>query len=215
MREAYSYRADAAVPAFPDDKPIIVFDGKCVLCSRWARFVMRQDPDKRFRLLAAQTPLGAALYRHYGLDPVDYETNVLIEDGRAWLKSESTIRMFERLGFPGSLGKTQAARCGVSVSSNRLRFHVSVIVAAFLSGRSEIDAVFRVGMVRTPVRGFRVCARNGAAARPGAEERAGRAHDDASRHRRLARRGRVAERGAHRQFPPGEPRRVRGAVGAH
>jgi hypothetical protein len=31
MREAYSYRADAAVPAFPDDKPIIVFDGKCVL----------------------------------------------------------------------------------------------------------------------------------------------------------------------------------------
>jgi predicted DCC family thiol-disulfide oxidoreductase YuxK len=102
MREAYSYRADAAVPAFPDDKPIIVFDGKCVLCSRWARFVMRQDPDKRFRLLAAQTPLGAALYRHYGLDPVDYETNVLIEDGRAWLKSESTIRMFERLGFPWS-----------------------------------------------------------------------------------------------------------------
>ena len=102
-REAYSYCADPAVPKFPDDKPIIVFDGKCVLCSRWARFVMRHDGDKRFRLLAAQTPLGAALYEHYGLDPVDYETNVLLEDGRAWLKSEGTIRMFERLGFPWSL----------------------------------------------------------------------------------------------------------------
>ena len=103
MREAYSYRADAAVPAFPDDKPIIVFDGKCVLCSRWARFVMRHDGEKRFRLLAAQTPLGTALYEHYGLDPVDYETNVLLEGGRAFLKSEGTIRMFERLGFPLNL----------------------------------------------------------------------------------------------------------------
>jgi predicted DCC family thiol-disulfide oxidoreductase YuxK len=102
QRAAYSYRSDAAVPPFPDDKPIIVFDGRCVLCSRWAQFVMRHDRDKRFRLLAAQTPLGTAIYAHYGLDPVDYETNVLLEDGRAWLKSEGTIRMFERLGFPWS-----------------------------------------------------------------------------------------------------------------
>ena len=102
VRDAYSYRADAAVPPFPDDKPIIIFDGKCVLCSRWARFVMRHDGDKRFRLLAAQTPLGTALYKHYGLDPVDYETNVLLERGGAFLKSEGTIRMFERLGFPWS-----------------------------------------------------------------------------------------------------------------
>ena len=100
--EAYSYRDDPRVPPFPDDKPIIVFDGHCVLCSRWASFVMRHDRDKRFRLLAAQTPLGVALYEHYGLDPIDYETNVLLEDGRAWLKSEGTIRMFERLGFPWS-----------------------------------------------------------------------------------------------------------------
>ena len=103
VRDAYSYRADAGVPPFPDDKPIIIFDGKCVLCSRWARFVMRHDGDKRFRLLAAQTPLGTALYEHYRLDPVDYETNVLLEDGCSFLKSEGTIRMFERLGFPWSL----------------------------------------------------------------------------------------------------------------
>ena len=109
MREAYSYRADPRVPPFRDDKPIIVFDGHCVLCSRWAQFVMRHDAAKRFRLLAAQTPLGTALYAHYGLDSVDYETNVLLEDGRAWLKSEGTIRMFERLGFPWSAMKVMRA----------------------------------------------------------------------------------------------------------
>ena len=102
-REKFSYRSDPAVPVFPDDRPIIVFDGKCVLCSGWAQFVLRNDRRKRFRLLPAQTPLGKALYRHYGLDPDDYETNLLIEDGLVWQKSEGTIRMFERLGLPWSL----------------------------------------------------------------------------------------------------------------
>jgi predicted DCC family thiol-disulfide oxidoreductase YuxK len=102
-RAPFSYRGDPAVPPFPDDRPIIVFDGQCVLCSGFAQFILRHDKHHRFRLLAAQTPLGAALYRHFGLDPVDYETNILIEQGRAWLKSEGSIRIFVRLGFPWSL----------------------------------------------------------------------------------------------------------------
>jgi predicted DCC family thiol-disulfide oxidoreductase YuxK len=102
-REAYSYRRDAAVPPFPDDRPIIIFDGHCALCSGWARFVLRHDRRGLYRLLPAQTPLGRALYRHYGLDPADYETNILIADGVAWFKSEGSIRMAEGLGLPWSL----------------------------------------------------------------------------------------------------------------
>jgi len=91
--EAFSYRADPAVPSFPDDRPILIFDGHCVLCSRFVQFILRTDKNR----------LGTALYRHFGLDPVNYESNILIEDGRAWLKSEGFIRVFERLGFPWSL----------------------------------------------------------------------------------------------------------------
>jgi hypothetical protein len=32
---------------------------------------MRHDPKKRFKLLAAQSPLGQILYEHYELDPID------------------------------------------------------------------------------------------------------------------------------------------------
>lgn len=102
-REPYSWRQDPAVPAFPDDRPVIVFDGHCVLCSRWARFIVRHDTAKQFRLLPAQSPTGRALYVHYGLAPEDYETNILLADGVAWLKSESVIRTALRLGFPWSL----------------------------------------------------------------------------------------------------------------
>jgi predicted DCC family thiol-disulfide oxidoreductase YuxK len=102
-RTKFSYRRDPAVPSFPDDRPIIIFDGTCVLCSGFAQFVLKHDRCRRFRLLPAQTPLGAALYGHYGLDPKSYETNILLEEGEAWLKSEGSIRMFERLGLPWSL----------------------------------------------------------------------------------------------------------------
>jgi predicted DCC family thiol-disulfide oxidoreductase YuxK len=99
----YGYREDPSVPAFPDDRPIIIFDGYCVLCSRFARFVLRHDRRAVFRLMAAQTPVGQALNRHLHLDPVQFETNVLLECGQAWFKSAGTIRMFRHLGFPWSL----------------------------------------------------------------------------------------------------------------
>jgi predicted DCC family thiol-disulfide oxidoreductase YuxK len=101
--EPFSYRHDAAVPGFPDDRPIIIFDGHCAMCSGFARFVLRHDPRGTFRLLPAQSGLGRALYVHFGLDPVDYETNILLDDGVAWFKSEGSIRMAERLGFPWRL----------------------------------------------------------------------------------------------------------------
>lgn len=100
QRAPYDYRSDPTVPQFNDDRPIIIFDGNCVLCSSFAQFVLRTDRNGRFRLLAAQTPLGTALYRHFGLDPVQYETYILLADGRAYLRSEAAIRIFAGLGLP-------------------------------------------------------------------------------------------------------------------
>ncbi len=88
------------MPSFPDDRPIIVFDGHCVFCSSGMRMILALDRAGQFRLLPAQTPLGEALYRHYGLDPTDYESNILIEDGVARFKADGTMRMAERLGWP-------------------------------------------------------------------------------------------------------------------
>ncbi|HET6628572.1 MAG TPA: DCC1-like thiol-disulfide oxidoreductase family protein [Woeseiaceae bacterium] len=100
IRAPYSYRNDPDVPAFPDDKPLIIFDGYCSLCSGWAKFVLRHDRRHRHRLATAQSELGRSLYLHYGLDPQDYQTNILIEEGIAWFRSEGTIRMFAGLGWP-------------------------------------------------------------------------------------------------------------------
>src|SRR6516165_3770706 len=105
-REPFSYRSDPAVPSFPDDHPIIIFDGYCALCSGYARFVLTHDNAGICRLLAAQSALGRALYIHYGLDPYDFETNILIADGIAYFKSEASLRILELLGPPWSLART-------------------------------------------------------------------------------------------------------------
>jgi predicted DCC family thiol-disulfide oxidoreductase YuxK len=103
LHTPYSYRGDPAVPAFADDRPIVVFDGWCAMCSRWAGLILRFDRARRFRLLPAQSELGRALYRHYGQDAEDHKTNMLLQDGLPWFRSESTIRMAEGLGWPWKL----------------------------------------------------------------------------------------------------------------
>jgi predicted DCC family thiol-disulfide oxidoreductase YuxK len=100
QRAPYEYRSDPAVPRFRDEKPVAVFDGECALCSAFARFILKNDRDARFRLLAAQSELGGALYRHFGLDPVDYETHVLLQDGKAYFRSDATMRILTGLGMP-------------------------------------------------------------------------------------------------------------------
>jgi len=100
---AYSYRGDPGVPDFKDDKPIIVFDGQCVLCSGFAEFIIRHDKEKCLRLLAAQSDLGEALYAHYGLKPDDYDTNLLIAGGQLRVKSDGSMAILSYLGWPWKL----------------------------------------------------------------------------------------------------------------
>jgi predicted DCC family thiol-disulfide oxidoreductase YuxK len=99
----FSYRQDPRVPPFPDDRPLFVFDGVCVLCSSGAAWLMRHDKKRRFRYTSAQSVLGQSLYQHYGaaLD----ETYLLLDGGRVLEKSDGYLRMAAILGGWCSLGR--------------------------------------------------------------------------------------------------------------
>jgi predicted DCC family thiol-disulfide oxidoreductase YuxK len=100
MIARYSYRGDSQVPIFPDERPIIVFDGVCVLCSGWVDFVLKFDTRQQICFVVAQSDLGRAIYRHYGLDDREFPTNILLLDGWAYFKWDGSVRMFELLGWP-------------------------------------------------------------------------------------------------------------------
>jgi predicted DCC family thiol-disulfide oxidoreductase YuxK len=94
-RKPFSYRDDAEVPTFPDDKPLFVFDGHCVLCSTGAAWLMKHGRG-RVRFASAQSPLGAALFRHYRMDPD--QTYLLISGGTATGESTGYLRLCRLLG---------------------------------------------------------------------------------------------------------------------
>ncbi|NOD93531.1 DUF393 domain-containing protein [Ruegeria sp. HKCCD4884] len=60
---------------------LIVFDGECVLCSWFFKFMLRHDKLRCFQFATAQSPLGQKLYQQLGLPTRNFETNLVIVDG--------------------------------------------------------------------------------------------------------------------------------------
>jgi predicted DCC family thiol-disulfide oxidoreductase YuxK len=84
------------MPEWPDDN-VILFDGVCVFCSRWIRFVATRDVGKRFRFTPIQSAYGTRLARTFGIDPDDPDTNAVIHGGRAHLKSDAALTVLSTL----------------------------------------------------------------------------------------------------------------------
>ena len=82
------------------ERPVVVFDALCLLCSANARFILKHDRHRRFRLASMQSEAGAALYRRFGIDPADPETLILVEGERALRDSEAVLAIWSGLGWP-------------------------------------------------------------------------------------------------------------------
>jgi predicted DCC family thiol-disulfide oxidoreductase YuxK len=85
---------------FDASRPLIVFDGICVLCSGFVRMVVRLDRKGRFRFATAQSPLGEALFQKHGLRTDSYETNLVIIDGAAFTRLDGFVAVMAELGWP-------------------------------------------------------------------------------------------------------------------
>lgn len=59
-------------------RPIIVFDAMCVLCSANAQFVLSNDRRGHFLLASMQGEVGSSIYRKFGIDPTAPDTIVVV-----------------------------------------------------------------------------------------------------------------------------------------
>ena len=89
------------IPATVRENPnIILFDGVCLLCSGWVRFVYRRDPKHMFTFASVQSKTGEALLRWCGLPTDRYETMVYIEHGTVYTRSAAFLKIVQCLPFP-------------------------------------------------------------------------------------------------------------------
>lgn len=82
-----------------EDGGLIVFDGVCVMCSGFARWVNWADTAGKFKFATAQSSLGESLYRRHGLRTDVYETSLVLIGGVAYQRLDSMIAVMEALGW--------------------------------------------------------------------------------------------------------------------
>lgn len=84
------------MPTWLDDD-VILFDGVCIFCSRWVRFVAKRDRARRFRFTPIQSDYGVRLARTFGIDPEDPDTNAVVHGGDVFMKSDAALTVLSQL----------------------------------------------------------------------------------------------------------------------
>jgi predicted DCC family thiol-disulfide oxidoreductase YuxK len=77
------------------DEDVILYDGVCVFCSRWIRFIAARNST--FRFTSIQSEYGARLAKTLGIDANDPDTNAVIHGGVAHFKSDGALTVLSCL----------------------------------------------------------------------------------------------------------------------
>jgi predicted DCC family thiol-disulfide oxidoreductase YuxK len=79
---------------------VIVFDGVCNFCNAFVDFLIERDPRERFKFGTLQSQPGQQLLMQLHLATTDYETFLLLENGKAFTKSTAALKILRCLpGF--------------------------------------------------------------------------------------------------------------------
>ena len=81
---------------WPDDD-VILYDGVCVFCSHWVRFVAARDSEQRFRFTAIQSGYGTRLAQAFGIDPGNPDTNAVVHVGEIFVKPDASLTVLSHL----------------------------------------------------------------------------------------------------------------------
>ena len=76
---------------------IILFDDECVLCNRFARWIIKNDKQRRFKFLALQSSSASTLLDKYGFDKNNFDSVILIDEDKLYTESDAALRLVKYL----------------------------------------------------------------------------------------------------------------------
>lgn len=82
---------------------ILLFDGLCVLCNGLVQFLIKRDPEGKFRFASLQSEAGQELLQQFQLSTDEINTVVLICQKNAFTHSDAALMASRILGGPWSL----------------------------------------------------------------------------------------------------------------
>src|SRR5690606_25920429 len=90
----------AKVEYNPDNKPVLLFDGVCNLCSGAVQFILKNEKDQELRFASLQSSVGKELLNQFNMDTKSTDSIVLINNQHAFTKSDAIISICNHLTFP-------------------------------------------------------------------------------------------------------------------
>ena len=77
---------------------IILFDGECNLCNAFVQFIIKRDPEAKFKFASIQSESGKSLLIKCGGATNDFDSLVYIKGNTCFLKSSAGIKILIDLG---------------------------------------------------------------------------------------------------------------------
>lgn len=82
---------------------VVLFDGVCNLCNGAVDFIIRRDRHKHFMFASLQSVTGQRLLKHFQLPTEQYESMVLIRQGKLYQRSNAALQIARDLPAGWSL----------------------------------------------------------------------------------------------------------------
>jgi predicted DCC family thiol-disulfide oxidoreductase YuxK len=81
----------------------ILFDGVCNLCNGFVQFVIHHDPQGHFKFASLQSEVGQEVLRAHGLPTTQFQSVLLLENGRLHSRSTAALHVIRKLKGAWSL----------------------------------------------------------------------------------------------------------------
>jgi predicted DCC family thiol-disulfide oxidoreductase YuxK len=82
---------------------IVLFDGRCGLCTRSVQFILKRDRDARFRFAPLESAAAARACARIGAptpQAVEPDSIIVVANGHAFQRSDAALAIAARLPFP-------------------------------------------------------------------------------------------------------------------
>ena len=80
-----------------NENAVILFDGVCNFCNGAINFVLKQDKKAVFRFAPLQSEAGQKLLKQYNLSTAEFDSFVLIDNGKVYKKSAASLQVMNKL----------------------------------------------------------------------------------------------------------------------
>ncbi len=92
-------------PRVSSTDKVILFDGVCKLCNGSTQFILKHDKKAIFKLCSVQSVAGQDILNWFEMPTDSFETMLLVEGDKSYIKSEAVLNIVSHLPKPWSFLK--------------------------------------------------------------------------------------------------------------